>query len=93
MSRHPAVVIDQEVRRLSTAGDTDVWLAPVLGGSAVPAIRYTSDTGTSYAIQIGRDELARIRDHATAILNATDDDIDRWLDQAARNVQAALKVS
>ncbi|OBF42574.1 hypothetical protein A5719_03345 [Mycolicibacterium peregrinum] len=79
-------------RTMTSTGDAAVWIAPRSAGSgSVPVLRFTNTrTNHSIAVQLSRDDLARIRDTAAAILDASPDDIEGWLDDAAEALHATV---
>lgn len=75
--------------QITSRGDATVFVAPRKTGSgAVPVLHCTAADGTGYAITLSHHELARLRATAHAILKATPDTIDTWLDQAAETLLA-----
>jgi len=78
-------------RQLQTRGDAELWVAPRKRGAGTVTVLTFSTTalGARYAVALTTDDLVRIRDSAEAILNASADDIDGWLDGAAAVVRAA----
>lgn len=73
-------------RPMTSDGDAAIWLAPRSTGT-VPVLRFTNTrTNHAIAVQLTHDDLARIRDTAAAILDATPNDIEDWLDNAAQAI-------
>lgn len=79
---------DQTTRLMASTGDAGVWLAPRSTSSGtVPVLRFTNArTNHAIAVQLTHDDLVQIRDTAAAILDATPDDIEDWLDDAAQAI-------
>jgi hypothetical protein len=87
------VVRDNRAVRAQTCGDAAIWVCPYAeedGGGVQPVLRFTDATGQSYSLALSRDELIRLRDGAAAILSATPEVIDGWLDDAAETLMEQL---
>jgi hypothetical protein len=73
-------------------GDARVWLAPrCIGEGAVPVLRFTdAASGRGYAVQLSDADLVNIHETALAILAASPETVEAWLDQAAEVVMKAV---
>lgn len=81
-------------RRLTSAGDATLWLAPLVAGSdgVANVLHFTDADGTAYAVRLTDADLVRISRAATNILTAPPGAVHGWLDDAARTV-AQIAVS
>ncbi|NTY58671.1 hypothetical protein [Mycolicibacterium sphagni] len=75
---------------LATNGDAAVWVCPRRDSTGYAAtLRFTSATGVGYAVTLTAADLERITATAAAIMAASPDTIEDWIDQAAEAVQGA----
>lgn len=72
-------------QQIRTAGDAEIWLAPLVKGrGAVYVLRFTGRrTGQAFEISLSRTELVRILTAAERITDADDETVSAWLDSAA----------
>lgn len=72
--------------RITSAGDANVWIAPLKDGDTATVLLLTDTAGKSHAIRLAPTDLVAIHASAANVIAATPSDVEAWLDRAATEV-------
>jgi len=80
--------------KLTSTGDVGIWLAPHREGDGVqPVLRCTTLAGTTIEIALTTGDVLALAENAADIVNASTEDVQTWLDDAARAISRSSGVT